>query len=137
MSQENLEIVRRVLESANRRDSEDTLSLYDPDVVWDHTHGPIKELMGGPLVYHGHDGLRQWFREYYEAWGDVQAEILELIDTGNTVISVINYRSRGRASGIEVEFREMAGVWTVRAEKVVKAAWFRTRSEALEAADAG
>jgi ketosteroid isomerase-like protein len=134
MSRENVEIVRSVLEGANSRDSERTLALYDPAVVWDHTEGPIKELMGGPTVYHGHEGLRRWFREYYEAWGDVQAEIIELIDAGNEVVSVINYRSLGRASGIEVEFREMAGVWTVEDGKVTKAAWFRTRAEAIETA---
>jgi ketosteroid isomerase-like protein len=133
VSEENVEIVRSVLEAANRRDAATTLALYDPQVVWDHTHGPMMELMGGPATYHGHAGLRRWFREYYEAWGDVQAEIVELIDAGDQVISIITYRARGRASGVEVEL-PMAGLWTIDDGKVVRAEWFRTGGEALEAA---
>ena len=134
MSQENVEIVRRVLEAANRHDGAAALALYDPGVVWDHTHGPINELMGGPSVYHGHDGLRRWFGEFYEAWADVQAEILELIDAGEHVISIIDYRARGGVSGADVEISAMAGLWAIREGKVARAAWFRTREEALEAA---
>jgi ketosteroid isomerase-like protein len=135
MSPQNVEVVRQILEAANRHDGETALSLYDPRVVWDHTHGPINELMGGPSVYHGHDGLRRWFGEFYEAWADVKAEILELIEAGDQVISIINYRARGGASGAEVEIAAMAGLWTLREGKVVRAAWFRTREEAVEAAD--
>ena len=134
MSAENVEIVRRILEAANRHDGSAALALYDPEVVWDHTHGPIRELMGGPNVYYGHDGLRRWFGEFYEAWDDVQAEILELTDAGEQVISVTNYRARGGASGAVVEIAAMAGLWTLREGKVVRAAWFRTREKALEAA---
>ena len=135
MSQENSAVVRDILEAANRHDGAAALALYDPAVVWDHTHGPIRELMGGPAVYHGHAGLRRWFGEFYEAWADVQAEILDLIDVGDDqVISVINYRARGGASGAGVEISAMAGLWTVRKGRVVRAAWFRTREQALEAA---
>ena len=129
-----MEIVRQVLEAANRHDGASALALYDSTVVWDHTRGPIHELMGGPSVYHGHDGLRRWFGEFYEAWADVQAEILELVDAGEQVISITNYRARGGASGADVEIAAMAGLWTIREGKVVRAAWFRTRAEALEAA---
>jgi ketosteroid isomerase-like protein len=134
MSQENVEVVRRILEAANRHDGAAALALYDPAVVWDQTLGPIRELMGGPNVYHGHDGLRKWFGEFYEAWADVQAEILELIDAGEQVISITNYRATGGASGADVEISAMGGLWTIREGKVVRAAWFRTREEALEAA---
>ncbi len=133
MSRENVEIVRRVLDAANRRDTMGTLDLYDPALVWDHTRGPLRELMGGGQVYHGHDGLRRWFQEVYEAWDDLEAHIVEMIDGGDLVISVIDYRGRGRVSGVQVEMTRMAGLWTVREGKVVRAAWFRTAEEALEA----
>ena len=50
MSRRNVEIVRRVLDAANRRDTVGTLELYDPALVWDHTRGPLREVMGGVQV---------------------------------------------------------------------------------------
>jgi ketosteroid isomerase-like protein len=132
MSQENVEIVRQIFDAANRRDSASTLALYDPTLIWDHTRGPLRELMGGQDVYCGHEGLRQWFRDFYEVWDNVEARVVEVIEAGDDVISVIDYRARGRASGAEVEMG-MAGVWTIQAGKVVRAAWFTTRDEAFEA----
>jgi ketosteroid isomerase-like protein len=134
MSRENVHVVRRLYEAVARRDAAAVLTFYDPEVEWDHTHGPARELMGGPTVYHGHEGIRSWFREWYEAWGDGEAEVLELIDVGEHVISILNYRGRGRASGIPVEIARMAGVWTIREGKVVRAEWFGSREEALDAA---
>jgi ketosteroid isomerase-like protein len=133
MAQENVETVQKVFEAVARRDTATVLSLYDPNVEWDHTHGPIRELMGGPTIYHGHDGIRRWSREWYDAWEQVEADVVELIDAGESVISVVDYRGIGRGSGIKVELH-LAGVWTIRRGKVIRAAWFATRDEALEAA---
>ncbi len=132
MPRENVEVVRQLFDAVARRDAEAVLTFYDPEVEWDHTRGPAPALMGAS-VHHGHEGVRRWFREIYEAFADVEAEIVELIDAGEHVISVVNYRGRGRVSGVEVA-RQMAGVWTIREGKVVRAVWFASREEALEAA---
>ena len=64
---------------------------------------------------------------------DVSLE--EVIDAGSEdVVAVLTYSGRGRTSGIEVAIVRMGGVFTIKKGKVVRAAWFRTRSEALEAA---
>ena len=136
MAREDVEIVRRIYEAVARRDTATVLSLYHPELEWDHTRGPVRELMGGS-IYHGHDGLRRWSREWYEAWDDVTAVLVELFDAGDHVITVLNYRGRGRASGIEVEMAHMAGAWTIRQGQVVRVAWFRTRAEALAAIRTG
>jgi ketosteroid isomerase-like protein len=130
VSRENVEIVRSIFEAGLRRDSETALALYDPEVVWD-----VSRLEGadfGEGVFHGHVGLRQWFREWYAAWENTVNDLEEVIDAGGHVISVHTQRSRGRASGVAVETRQYA-VWTVRAGKVVRTVWFLTREEALEA----
>jgi ketosteroid isomerase-like protein len=128
VSQEAVEIVRRVYEAAARRDVATVLELYDPDVELDNTR---LEIAGG--VYHGHDGLRTFFREWHEAWERIEYDFDELIDAGGHVVAVVTRRGRGRASGAEVEL-QVALVWTVREGKIVRVVWFETREDALEAA---
>jgi ketosteroid isomerase-like protein len=133
MSQENVELVKRVFDAVARRDTDAVLACYHPDVEFDLSQGSIAGLIGKG-VYRGHDGLRRWFREWYEAWGSLQDDCEELIDAGEHVISVVTRRGRGRASGAETTARR-GGVWTLRDGKVVRlAGGYRERSEALEAA---
>jgi ketosteroid isomerase-like protein len=132
MSEENVEIVRRVYDAAARGDTAIVLALYDPDVEFDASRGRWADL-GGRGVYRGHEGLRTAFREYYEAWETLEDDCEELIDAGEHVISVVTSRGRGRASGAEVETTQY-GVWTIREGKIVRVAFFSSRAEALEAA---
>jgi hypothetical protein len=134
MSRENVELVRRLYDAVARRDSETVLSIYDPELEWDHTHNQEMARLMGQTLYRGHEGLRQWSRDFYEAWEHVDADLVELIDAGDQVVVVLNYRGRGRASGIEVEFTQMAGVMTIRDGRVVRAVWFRDKAPALEEA---
>jgi ketosteroid isomerase-like protein len=132
MSRENVEVVRRLYEAVARRDREAVLALYDPEVEWDATQSPLGQVTGGS-VFRGHEGLRQAFREWYEGWEYVEDEIEELIDAGEQVIAVVTLRGRGRASGVEVEWKDYAAVWTIRDGKVVRVVWLPSREDALEA----
>jgi ketosteroid isomerase-like protein len=135
VSRENVEIVRRLYNAVAERDSETVLSIYHPEVVWDHTHNTeLAGLMGGQTLFHGHEGVRRWSRDFYEAWDDVEAELEDLVDAGDEVVVVLNYRGRGRVSGIEVGLTRMAGVLTIRDEQIVRAVWYRDGAEALRAA---
>jgi ketosteroid isomerase-like protein len=131
MSQENLEVVRQLFDALARRDAANVLSLYDPEVEWDASlAGPGEAFISE--IYHGHEGLRRYFREWYEAWRTIEYVCEELIDVGESVISVVTNRGRGRASGAEIEYRQYAA-WTIRDGKIVRVVWFPTRSDALEA----
>ena len=131
MAGDNVAIVRRLYDAVARRDSEAVLAIYHPDLEWDHTRNEaVASLVGGKTTYHG---LREWSRDWYEAWESVEADLIEVVDAGERVVVVLDYRGRGRASGIEVEFTRMAGVLTFSEGRVVRAAWFRTRDEALAA----
>ena len=133
MSQENVEVVRRLYDAAARRDTPTVLSLYDRDVEWDGSRSRWAEVFPGQPHFQGHEELRRFFRLYYEMWESLEDDVQELIDTGDHVISVVTSRGRGRASGVDVEWRGNAGVWTIRNGKVVRVVWFSTRAEALEA----
>jgi ketosteroid isomerase-like protein len=134
MSQENVELVRRLFDAVARRDTETVLSLYDPEVDWDGSRHRWTEVMPGDPHWHGHEGLRSFFRDYYDAWDNLEDTIEELIDaTKDVVVAVVNTRARGRASGVEIDWPEHASTWTVRDGRVVRVVWFRTREEALAA----
>jgi ketosteroid isomerase-like protein len=131
MTEENREIVRQVYEAAARRDAETLVALYDPDVELDASVLSV-EGQGG-RIFRGHDGLRSLFREWHEAWGQIEYSYEELVDAGEQVISVVTRHARGRASGVEVE-RPFALLWTLRDGRVVRVVWYLDRTEALEAA---
>jgi ketosteroid isomerase-like protein len=132
MSQENIEVVRRVYNAAARRDTATVLSLYDPGVEWDGSRSRWAEVLPGTAQFQGHEELRRFFRLYYEIWESFEDDVQELIDAGDHVISVVTSRGRRRASGVDVEYTQH-GVWTIRDGKVFRVVWFQTRDEALEA----
>jgi ketosteroid isomerase-like protein len=96
------------------------------------SRAPYGDLVGKSL-YHGHDGLRAFYREWYDAWDTVESDLEELIDAGERVISVETTRGRGVASGAAVEVQN-CGIWTIRGGKIVRVEWLEGREEALEAA---
>jgi ketosteroid isomerase-like protein len=124
-----MEVVRRVYEAVARRDTEAVLALYAEDIEWDDSGTPPGKFTGA-RVHRGHDELRAWFREWYAAWEGLEDHLLELIDAGEYVISVVKMHARGRRSGLHVTY-DTAGVWTVRDGRVTRVHWFATRDEAL------
>ena len=132
MSQENVEIVRRIYEGVARHDTS-VLELYDRDVEFDFSRSPFGTVALGKTVYRGHEGLRDFFRERYEAWEHVRDDCQELIEANDGVISVVISRGKGRESGIEAEQTHFA-LWSIDAGRVKSVRWFGTRAEALEAA---
>jgi ketosteroid isomerase-like protein len=131
VSKENVEIVRRLWEAADRRDTDAVLALYDADVELDGTGFPLVAQEGA--VYRGHDGLRRLFAEWRETWRDADAQLHEIVDAGDRVISIYTYRAHGRASGTPIE-EEFATVSTIASGKVVRVQWFVGREAALKAA---
>jgi ketosteroid isomerase-like protein len=135
MSQENVEIVRRIYDAVARRDSDTPFELYAEDIVWDMSNARRAALFTRP-VYHGHDGVRRAWREVLSAFGEVDFEVDELIDLGDQVLATLREREVGRASGAPVETTHLA-VWTLAGGKVIKLQVFDDRSQALEAAGLG
>ena len=131
MSEENVEIVRRVYEAAARRDTATVLALYDPEVEWDSSRVAWGDRT--QRICHGLEDLQAFLRDWYEVWEEYEDDLKEVVDTGEHVVSVATGRGRGRVSGVEVG-AQGAGLWTIREGKVIRVVWFRTREEALEAA---
>jgi ketosteroid isomerase-like protein len=134
MSEENVEIVRRVYEAVARRDTESVLALYDPDVEVHFAKGTLLDRIGEAGTSRGHEGLRAFDRELRQAFDDFETNYEELIDAGERVVSVSRYRARGRRSGLEIDGPLQFGIWTIRDGKITRVEWFDSREEAMEAA---
>jgi ketosteroid isomerase-like protein len=133
MSEENVEVVRLAYDYVSTgQDAVTVLAIYDPEIEWDISLAPARHLLGEPHVFRGHNGLKKFFRAWYEAWEVVKPDLEELIDEGDRVIAIETTRGRGRASGLSVELPHVS-VWTIREGKIIRVQWFATRDEAREA----
>lgn len=135
MSEQNVELVRRLLEMFAKREHEAVFAYYDSDIEWDATNIRalgLDELAG---VYHGHEGVRTYWRRWLQAWKDLEFDVEDVLDAGNEVVALIrNQRQWGRHSGIAVELPPYGLIFTIRAGKVVRWRNFADRDAALEAA---
>ena len=131
MSQQNVEIVRRVADAYNRRDVGAMLGELHPEIEWQPWLQV--QLGGGATVYRGHQGVREGIREREEAFSEIQAEPAEVRDLGERVVVIGHLRGRGKESGA---ITESAIAWIVDFEsgKVVRVREYLDPEEALEAA---
>ena len=85
-------------------------------------------------VYHGHEGVRAYWRNWLSAWSDLDFELQDVVDAGDEVVALIrNQRQWGRHSGIETEMPPYALVFTIRNGKVVRWRSFSDHGSALTA----
>jgi len=130
MSQENVEIVRASWEAWSRGDMDALFEFYDPAVEWDMTRSYVPD-MG---VFHGHDGVREFFGEWRAFFAEYYAEPEEFIGADESVIVRVRQGGRGRASTVSVEMPAYWQVYRLRGSRAVRVAIYRDESEALEAA---
>jgi len=128
MSQQNVEVVRRCIESFARRDLSLLTALIDPAVVLD-----LSRNVFNSAIFEGHDGVRRFFEQPDEMWEDFEVDPEELLDGGDQVVVALRMSGKGR-EGVAVEDR-IFQVWDLRDGKVVRlTGGYRDRAEALEAA---
>jgi ketosteroid isomerase-like protein len=126
VSQENVEIVRQVMDAVNARDRERALSLMDPEIEF-HSGAEQK-------VYRGIDGMIQYRRDTDAVIEGIQTEDDRFLDAGGgLVVHLYRIRGRGAGSGAPVS-RNSAVVWQLRDGKIVKGHVCLDPAEALEAA---
>jgi ketosteroid isomerase-like protein len=133
MSEENVELVRAVIDAHERRDFDAVFAAYDPAIEWHTVGGRAPAWSDFEPVYRGHEGVRNFWRSWFTAWETADFEYEEFIDAGDRVVTILSQRMRGRTSGIELEWNSYAQVWTVRNDKVVRVEFLPSRAEALEA----
>ena len=128
MSQENVEVVRSIVEAWNRGEYSVVSESTDPDIE-------IEAALGGTFdgTYRGIAEARNFLEDFWRNFEQSHADVTEYTPVGDSVVFEAHLRGRGKGSGIEVEMRNWQ-VCTVRNGTVVAYRMFTTKREALEAA---
>ena len=131
MSQENVEIVRRV--TAEFSETQQLSELIAPDIVW---HAGSWAAWPGRSEYRGHEGFLRFFSEWVEPYEEWTQEDENFIDAGGAHV-VTETLQRGRLRGTDswVELR-LAFLYTIEDGQLVRGEVYASPEDALEAAGA-
>jgi ketosteroid isomerase-like protein len=129
MSQENVELVLRVL-GQGRRNPDALFEVLDDEVRWDVGFLDIPDSGG---TWRGPTGVREFFRRWVGAFDEWDYEVANAVDAGDSVVVRVHQWGRGKGSGVTVD-SEFWQVWTIRNGKVVSWSAYATEADALEAA---
>jgi ketosteroid isomerase-like protein len=144
MSQENVEIVKRVQPSgvdlaalfhastlpdplATGVDLSAFASDFETEFVAQHA------ISMTPPVARGLQGFVDGWRDWLEPWESYYVEAEEFIDAGDVVVSLSRVRARSARDSAPVEHRP-AALWTVREGRIIRVRFYLEREEGLEAA---
>ena len=128
MSQENVETVRESLQAFARREKAAWYERCDPslEVV------PVGDWPEGEEI-RGREAAWDFLVAGDEPWEPGAYEMTEVMDNGENVVTRLKRDTRGKSSGVEVQYDYWLTV-TFRDGKAVRLEWFETRESALEAA---
>ena|SRR5687768_4399697 len=127
MSRENVEIVRGAFAEFERGNFW-IPEVFDPSirVVW------LDPIAGGKTETVGLDEMTRTVTEWLRSFEQLTTAAERLMDAGDQVVIIAEWRGRGKASGVFTTWRYGA-VWTLRDGKVTNVVSYTDPSEALEA----
>jgi ketosteroid isomerase-like protein len=130
MSQENVEIVRRLAESFNARDFDSYyIDFFDPEVEW---RTPPEDP--DAAIHRGRDAYRRYLEKWMESFDGLRADVEEYVAVDDErVFSWARWSGRGRASGAPADWH-LAIIFTIRDGRVVLGQEFFDKARALETA---
>jgi ketosteroid isomerase-like protein len=127
MSQENVELYHRSVESFNHRDWNAFLALMSEEV---HVESRLVAMEG---AYHGHEGVRRWLDAFLGSFSDYSLAVEEVRDLGDTTLA--HARGRGHVAGSATPFID--SFWEALTWRDGKCVWWRngaTEADALKGA---
>jgi ketosteroid isomerase-like protein len=127
MSQENVEIVRRIYAKWAPGSSPAASNLLHPDIEWVNPSDALE-----PGTREGIEAFTSIIDALDATIADFQMDVERFIDAGDRVVVIATMRGHGSASGVAIEQRH-GSVWTIRDGKAVRFHWFYEPDQALEA----
>jgi ketosteroid isomerase-like protein len=125
MSQQNVEVVRRLYEAWQRDGYGVVPELMDPEIEFVNPAYAVE-----PGTRHGYDGFAAAARSLASVYSDYRVTAVEFFDVGDRVAvrATVSTRSSGRDVPIEAN---RGYVFDFRDGKVIRFAWFSDPAEAL------
>jgi ketosteroid isomerase-like protein len=102
--------------------------------------GPESEVHGDPGIlntgtYYGYAGFRQWVQQWEEAWDEINYELGEMIDVGDSIIvTPVHVVGRGAGSGVEID-SVFGWLYEFRDGRAVRFHVYATVESAIESAE--
>jgi ketosteroid isomerase-like protein len=128
MSQENVEIVRRLLTAIEERRPDDVLPhLHSELEIVPSSEFPESEILRGPA------GFMRFMTRWPEIFECYEFTHEQFWDAGDQVVVVLHERARVPRSGSALDDR-FAHIWTLRDGVVSRIQVFKDLAEALEGA---
>ncbi len=122
MSQENVDLVRRIHQAWDREES--ARDLIAPDIEYVNPSYAVE-----PGIRRG----RRVLGAVRDTYRDFEIRVERVISAGDDAVVVLaHYSGIGRGSGVSVS-GEHGYVWTIEAGRAVRFQWFQAHREALEA----
>ncbi|MGH2975121.1 MAG: nuclear transport factor 2 family protein [Solirubrobacterales bacterium] len=129
MSQENVEIVRRIYDGGLiDKDPDWLLELASPDIEYVNPPYAVE-----PGVRRGPVEVVRAMRAFAEVWEKSRHELHELFDCGDIVVAAVSWYTRSRGSESEL-VQEEAHSWSLRKGQIARFEWGKDLETALEAA---
>jgi ketosteroid isomerase-like protein len=126
VSDEHVEIVRRLAESINTGD-------VPPEILTDDFELKNATTAVTDATYHGYEGALQWRQDFFDVVDDPHFEIIEVLAAADDYVVISNHLSgRGTSSGVPVDLR-WASVFWFREGKIARCVGFNSRRGALAA----
>ena len=127
MSQENVEIVRRVYDALNRNDWDAAFQDAHPNIEITFKRGPLAG------THRGGENPQTVIRDLRAAFDAWIMEPSELLESGDQVVVIVKNHMRPKGSKVEFETRN-GHLWTIRDGTILSLEGFPNADDALEAA---
>ena len=130
MSDENVEVARKLYELFARRD----IAAAFPDYAHPEFEFRVPPVYpDAPEVFRGPEGVEDWMAMIDEAWAEWRFEPERYLEAGSTVVVLALLVAEGGSSGIHLQ-REVAHLWSFDKGRATSLRVYLDRAEALEAA---
>ena len=127
MSQENVEIVRRIYAAWHQTGLWAASGDLDPAIEWVNPDNAIE-----PGTRIGVDAFDAAWSSVRHSFETIAFEPGDFLDAGDHVVFITIMRARGHGSGADVEHPQ-GHVWTIKKGKAIRMRWFHHPHLALKA----
>jgi ketosteroid isomerase-like protein len=125
-------LIEQLRESYNARDADGWVALCTPDCEW---HPFLTARVEGDPGYHGHNGMRAWFEDVDEMFGEMHSDVTDVREVGGRLLVLGQMSAVGRGSGAEVS-SEVAWVVELKGDLLWRGWAYNSHQEAEREAEA-